>query len=218
MHNLSAAKAFYGGILKLPEGRSSEKWQDYDLYGNQLVCHVVGEEYRNIDYFNPVDNDEVPVAHFGACLSSEAFDELANRLIQAGVRFIIEPHLRFKGQPGEQKTMFFKDPSNNNMEFKSMSNPSSLFDKDGQYYTGDDYKKCLVVFEKCCSYVGQVGSHVVQSDFRIPTGRISVSCKFEFCYKNTFYYAILKLYYDKHTTKYFVSANEIYICYKICYK
>ena len=133
VHNLSAAKAFYGGILKLPEGRSSEKWQDYDLYGNQLVCHVVGEEYRNIDYFNPVDNDEVPVAHFGACLSSEAFDELANRLIRAGVRFIIEPHLRFKGQPGEQKTMFFKDPSNNNMEFKSMSNPSYLFEKDGKY-------------------------------------------------------------------------------------
>ena len=133
VHSLKAAKDFYGGLLKLPEGRSSTSWQDYDLYGNQLVCHVVGEDYRNTDYFNPVDDDEVPVAHFGACLSSSAFDELANNLKEHGVKFIIEPHLRFKGQPGEQKTMFFKDPSNNNLEFKCMSNPSYLFESEGNY-------------------------------------------------------------------------------------
>ena len=68
VHNLEEAKKFYGGILGLKEGRSSTKWQDYDFYGNQMVCHWVGENYRGIDYFNPVDGDEVPVAHFGACL------------------------------------------------------------------------------------------------------------------------------------------------------
>ena len=133
VHNLDAAKAFYGGILGMKEGRSSTKWQDYDFFGNQFVCHWVGEEYRGADYFNPVDGDEVPVAHFGACLSSEDFDNLAIRVKAAGIKFIIEPHLRFEGQRGEQKTMFFKDPSNNNLEFKAMSNEDYLFEKEGTY-------------------------------------------------------------------------------------
>ncbi len=79
VHDLEAAKDFYGGILQLPEGRTSTKWQDYNLFGNQLVVHWVGETYRGADYFNPVDGDEVPVAHFGACLTSGEFDQLAER-------------------------------------------------------------------------------------------------------------------------------------------
>merc|ERR1712086_924142 len=77
VHNLAKAKKFYGGLLGFKEGRSSTKWQDYDFFGNQFVCHWVGEKYRGSDYFNPVDGDEVPVAHFGACLSNTQFEVLA---------------------------------------------------------------------------------------------------------------------------------------------
>ena len=133
VHNLAKAKEFYGNVLGLKEGRSSDKWQDYDLFGNQLVCHWVGESYRGSDFFNPVDGDEVPVPHFGVCLDSESFEKLARNLKSHGVKFIIEPHLRFQGQRGEQKTMFFKDPSNNSLEFKCMSNPAYLFEKAGKY-------------------------------------------------------------------------------------
>ena len=133
VHNLQKAKDFYGKVLGFTEGRSSTKWQDYNFFGNQVVCHWVGEKYRGADYYNPVDGDEVPVAHFGACLMSKEFDTLAARLTKHKVKFIIKPHLRFKGQRGEQKTMFFKDPSNNNLEFKAMSNPDYLFEKAGNY-------------------------------------------------------------------------------------
>ena len=95
----------------------------------QLVCHWVGDDYRGVDYYNPVDGDEVPVAHFGAVLDADTFQALAATLKEAGMQFIIEPHLRFKGQAGEQWTMFFKDPSGNNLEFKSMANPENLFAK-----------------------------------------------------------------------------------------
>lgn len=95
----------------------------------QLVCHWVGDDYRGIDYYNPVDGDEVPVAHFGAVLNADAFQALAAKLKEADTQFIISPHLRFKGQAGEQWTMFFKDPSGNNLEFKSMANPDNLFAK-----------------------------------------------------------------------------------------
>jgi len=133
VHDLQLAKEFYGGILGFKEGRSSTKWQDYNFFGNQVVCHWVGENYRGADYFNPVDGDEVPVAHFGACLTREQFDSLAERLKSSGIKFVIEPHLRFHGQRGEQMTMFFKDPSNNNLEFKAMTNPDFLFEKEGKY-------------------------------------------------------------------------------------
>ena len=109
VHDLKAAKKFYGDVLGMTEGRTSTKWQDYSLYGNQFVCHWVGKNYRCTDYYNPVDGDEVPVPHFGACLTSKEFDALAKRLKSKGMKFIIKPHLRFKGQRGEQKTMFFKD-------------------------------------------------------------------------------------------------------------
>jgi uncharacterized protein len=116
--------------LGLKEGRRSEnKWQDYSLEGHQIVCHFVGEHYRCIDYFNPVDGDEVPVPHFGLALSEEQFLALRDRLVDAGIEFIVQPHKRFLGQPGEQWTMFFKDPSGNNLEFKSMANPNFLFAK-----------------------------------------------------------------------------------------
>lgn len=121
---------FYGSILGLKEGRRSEdKWQDYSLYGHQLVCHFVGEHYRCQDFYNPVDGDEVPVPHFGAVLSEELFMEMWEKLKSHNIKFIVEPHKRFVGQPGEQWTMFFKDPSGNNLEFKVMSNPDNLFAK-----------------------------------------------------------------------------------------
>ena len=133
VHNLELAKVFYGDILGLQEGRSSTKWQDYDLFGNKLVCHWVGENYRGSDFFNPVDGDEVPVPHFGAVLENGDFETLAENLKRHGMKFIIEPHLRFQGQRGEQKTMFFKDPSNNSLEFKTMTNPDYLFEREGAY-------------------------------------------------------------------------------------
>eukprot|EP00815_Leptocylindrus_aporus_P008374 CAMPEP_0116059236 /NCGR_PEP_ID=MMETSP0322-20121206/5672_1 /TAXON_ID=163516 /ORGANISM="Leptocylindrus danicus var. apora, Strain B651" /LENGTH=182 /DNA_ID=CAMNT_0003543571 /DNA_START=178 /DNA_END=726 /DNA_ORIENTATION=+ len=129
VHNLELAKEFYANVLGCVEGRSSEKWQDYSLHGHQIVAHWVGEDYRCQDYYNPVDGDEVPVPHTGLALTVDQFHELAARVQAAGVEFIIEPHLRFKGAPGEQWTMFFKDPSGNNLEFKAMTKIENLFAK-----------------------------------------------------------------------------------------
>jgi extradiol dioxygenase family protein len=129
VHNLEAAKDFYENVLGCVEGRSSEKWQDYSLHGHQIVAHWAGNDYRCQDYYNPVDGDEVPVPHVGLALTVEQFHELAERVRSKGVNFIIEPHLRFKGMPGEQYTMFFKDPSGNNLEFKAMTHPENLFAK-----------------------------------------------------------------------------------------
>jgi len=129
VHNLDEAKQFYGKVLGCQEGRSSEKWQDYSLHGHQIVAHWVGNDYRCQDYYNPVDGDEVPVPHTGLALTVEQFHALAQRLRDHGIPFIIEPHLRFVGMPGEQWTMFFKDPSGNNLEFKAMTKPELLFAK-----------------------------------------------------------------------------------------
>lgn len=129
VHSLEAAKEFYGTILACEEGRSSSKWQDYSLHGHQIVCHWVGNDYRCVDYYNPVDGDEVPVPHAGLALTVDQFHNLADRLKKAGVKFIIEPHLRFVNMPGEQWTMFFKDPSGNNLEFKAMTKEENLFAK-----------------------------------------------------------------------------------------
>lgn len=118
VHDLNAAKEFYGAVLGCKEGRSSEKWQDYSLHGHQIVCHWAGDDYRCQDYYNPVDGDDVPVPHMGLALTVDQFHELASRLKDQGITFIIEPTLRFEGQPGEQWTMFFKDPSGNNLECK----------------------------------------------------------------------------------------------------
>jgi extradiol dioxygenase family protein len=129
VHSLPLAKEFYGGVLGCAEGRSSDRWQDYSLHGHQIVAHWVGEDYRCRDYYNPVDGDEVPVPHTGLALTEEQFHAMAGRLREAGVEFIIEPHKRFEGMPGEQWTMFFKDPSGNNLEFKAMGKPELLFAK-----------------------------------------------------------------------------------------
>eukprot|EP00536_Pseudo-nitzschia_multiseries_P017613 jgi/Psemu1/225825/e_gw1.1676.2.1 len=130
VHSLEAANEFYGTVLGCEEGRSSDKWQDYSLYGHQIVCHWVGNDYRCIDYYNPVDGDEVPVPHAGLALETVGqFHDLVDRLRSHNVDFVIEPHLRFQGEPGEQYTMFFKDPSGNNLEFKAMTNHQNLFAK-----------------------------------------------------------------------------------------
>ena len=129
VHCVKTAKEFYGGILGCEEGRSSVKWQDYSLYGHQLVCHWAGDDYRCTDYYNPVDGDEVPVPHFGLQLTLPQWQELVQRVEAAGIPWVIKPTLRFQGMPGEQWTCFFKDPSNNNLEFKAMSNPDLLFAK-----------------------------------------------------------------------------------------
>ena len=128
VHDMTEARRFYGNIMGLTEGRrSGDKWQDYSLFGHQLVCHYVGNDYRATDYYNPVDGDEVPVPHFGAVITKADFDKLASNLKAHNVKFVISPTLRFQGAPGEQWTMFFKDPSNNNLEFKHVTNSQYLF-------------------------------------------------------------------------------------------
>jgi extradiol dioxygenase family protein len=123
--DLAAARAFYGGLLGCPEGRSSDEWIDFDLYGHQIVAHLAPP--RGADHHNPVDGHDVPVPHFGVVLDWDAFHTLAARLRERGVRFVIEPCIRFAGQVGEQATMFFRDPSGNALEFKSFKDPSRLF-------------------------------------------------------------------------------------------
>jgi extradiol dioxygenase family protein len=130
VHSVSAAREFYGGVLGCTEGRrDGDRWQDYDFFGHQLVCHFTSQDFRAVDYFNPVDSKNVPVPHFGICLTVPEFLELAERLASVGdaIKWVIRPVLRFEGQPGEQWTMFFKDPSNNNIEFKAMTTPENLF-------------------------------------------------------------------------------------------
>lgn len=120
VHDLDAARAFYGGLLGCPEGRSSDTWVDFDLQGHQLVCHLdphLGSR-RSAVHHNLVDGHGVPVPHFGVVLDLPAWERLAERLRQAGVRFLLEPQVRFRGQPGEQGTLFFQDPSGNALEFK----------------------------------------------------------------------------------------------------
>ena len=122
VHDLIAARAFYGGLLGCGEGRSSTQWIDFNLYGHQLVCHVVdaAEPVRPVCN-NPVDGHAVPVPHFGVVLDMDDWNALAERLRAAEIPFVIEPHVRFVGQPGEQATMFLLDPSGNALEFKSFA-------------------------------------------------------------------------------------------------
>lgn len=121
VRDLAGARAFYGGLLGCPEGRSADAWVDFDFFGHQLVCHVVASACGSPrdTASNPVDGHEVPVPHFGIVLEMPDWEILARRLRAAGVRFVIEPHLRFRGQPGEQATMFLLDPSGNALEFKA---------------------------------------------------------------------------------------------------
>ena len=128
VHDLDAARAFYGELIGCPEGRSSDEWVDFDLYGHQIVAHLAPGELREAAT-NAVDGDQVPVRHFGVVLPMDEWRALAERLREAGVRFVIEPHTRFEGQPGEQATMFFLDPSGNALEFKAFRDIASLFAK-----------------------------------------------------------------------------------------
>jgi len=121
VRDLAAARAFYGRLLGCAEGRSAETWVDFNFFGHQLVCHFAASAARETAR-NPVDGHDVPVPHFGMVLEMADWEALAQRLKAAGVRFVIEPQLRFAGQPGEQATMFLLDPSGNALEFKSFRN------------------------------------------------------------------------------------------------
>ena len=124
--NLAEARLFYGEHLGCSEGRSSEKWVDFNLYGHQIVAHLVSSESAGVSY-SEVDHHQVPVRHFGLVLPLEEWRALADRLRAYATEFLIEPGLRFEGTPGAQYTFFVKDPSGNALEFKSMVRPENLF-------------------------------------------------------------------------------------------
>ena len=128
VHDVAAARAFYGGLLGCPEGRSAEDWVDFDLKGHQIVAHL-DPAAKPANHRNPVDGHDVPVPHFGVVLDWDEWHALADRLKAAGIPFGIEPYIRFKGQVGEQATMFFYDPSGNALEFKAFRDPATLFAK-----------------------------------------------------------------------------------------
>lgn len=128
--DLDAARRFYGGVLGCPEGRSAEgEWIDFDLFGHQIVAHKVAGADRRIAGRNAVDGHDVPVPHFGVVLDLPRWKALADRLKAAGVRFVIEPYVRFEGEVGEQATMFFLDPAGNALEFKAFADFNQLFAK-----------------------------------------------------------------------------------------
>jgi extradiol dioxygenase family protein len=124
--DLARARRFYGGVLGLSEGRSSDAWVDWNFYGHQVVTHQVPSPAGR-SQSNPVDGHDVPVPHFGLILTPGEFQELAERLRAADTEFVIEPYLRFEGEPGEQWTMFLRDPAGNALEFKAFRDESQLF-------------------------------------------------------------------------------------------
>ena len=125
--DLNAARRFYGGILGCAEGRSSTQWIDFDLFGHQIVAHYKPRDGAAVQHHNAVDGHDVPVPHFGVVLSMDTWETLAERLRSAKIHFVIEPHIRFRGEVGEQATMFFLDPAGNALEFKAFADPSQLF-------------------------------------------------------------------------------------------
>ncbi|MDX1420651.1 MAG: VOC family protein [Rubricoccaceae bacterium] len=128
VHDLDAARRFYGDVLGCPEGRSTDTWIDFDLYGHQIVAHhqpPATEEPPT--HHNVVDGHDVPIPHFGVVLRMDDWKALRDRLIEAEVPFVIEPYIRFEGEPGEQATMFFLDPSGNALEFKAFEDLRQLF-------------------------------------------------------------------------------------------
>jgi uncharacterized protein len=124
--DLTEARRFYGGLLGCTEGRSSSEWVDFDFYGHQIVAHLSPDECGH-KATSSVDDEDVPVRHFGAVVSMNEWHALADKLRAANTQFIIEPQIRFKGQVGEQATMFFLDPSGNALEFKSFADMSQVF-------------------------------------------------------------------------------------------
>lgn len=126
VHDLAAARTFWGETMGCPEGRSSDKWVDFDFRGHQIVAHLVPG--RRCDAGgNAVDGHDVPVPHFGLVLAMDEWETLAERLKAAGVAFVIAPHIRFAGEAGEQATMFFRDPSGNAVEIKAFADIGQLF-------------------------------------------------------------------------------------------
>ncbi len=130
VHDLDAARHFYGTVLGCAEGRSSAEWIDFDLFGHQIVAHAKAGLVPDAPAdSNPVDGHDVPIPHFGVVLPMQQWEELAGRLREAKTRFVIEPYIRFKGEVGEQATMFFLDPSGNALEFKAFADIRQLFAK-----------------------------------------------------------------------------------------
>ena len=125
VHDLSEARVFYGDTLGCTEGRSADKWVDYDFFGHQLSLHLADREQGQ--HFNPVDGDAVPIPHFGCVLPWAAWHDLTDRLSAVGTTFLLGPRIRFKGEIGEQATFFIADPSGNALEFKAFRNPERLF-------------------------------------------------------------------------------------------
>ena len=123
--NLEESVIYYRDILGLEEGRSSKKWADFNFFGHQLVCHL--SDNINEQVTNPVDGEEVPVPHFGVVLSIEEFEDFLLKISDKDIDFIIKPTVRFKGEIGEQRTLFFRDPSGNAIEIKAFKNMSNLF-------------------------------------------------------------------------------------------
>ena len=126
VHDLAAARAFYGEMLGCAEGRSSADWVDFDFFGHQIVAHqapgLVADRART-----KVDHEDVPVPHFGVVLTMPDWQAMADRLVAAGTDFVIAPTIRFAGKPGEQATMFFRDPSGNALEIKAFADAAMLF-------------------------------------------------------------------------------------------
>ncbi|HXA38182.1 MAG TPA: VOC family protein [Phenylobacterium sp.] len=127
VRDLAEARAFYGGLLGCPEGRSAPDWVDFDFHGHQIVAHLASA--ADAASTNLVDGEAVPVRHFGVIMEPDAWRALADRLVAAGTRFLIAPQTRFAGQPGEQQTMFFLDPSGNALEFKAFADDAQIFAK-----------------------------------------------------------------------------------------
>ena len=128
VHDLEKSRDFYKNILGCDEGRSSDHWVDFNLFGHQLVIHYK-EKSTEKSKTNPVDGKDVPRPHFGVILEWNQFHNFSNQLIEKGITFIIDPYIRFKGLPGEQATMFFKDPCGNALEFKSFKDFNQIFEK-----------------------------------------------------------------------------------------
>ncbi len=128
VRDIEEARQFYVGLLGCGEGRSSPEWVDFDFYGHQIVAHLAPDECGH-KQTSSVDDHQVPVRHFGAVLSIPQWEAMAEKLKAAGTAFVIEPYVRFKGEVGEQATMFFMDPSGNALEFKAFKNMESLFAK-----------------------------------------------------------------------------------------
>ena len=128
IHDLALARAFYGGLLGCEEGRSATTWVDYDFFGHQISLHLAPAR-ASVVHTSPVDGHGVPIPHFGVVLDLARWEALADRLRRAHVAFVIEPYVRFRGQVGQQATMFFHDPSGNALEFKAFERREALFER-----------------------------------------------------------------------------------------